>query len=67
MICTNEFREPVSLCDRVLSETIPLKTICLLGCNQDEMDADFLRKIDVVIPLQTLLHGINFTLESHAG
>jgi len=53
LICTNEFREPVSLCERVLSETVPLKTICLLGCNQDEMDADFLRKIDVVIPLQT--------------
>ncbi len=53
LICTNEFREPVSLFDRVLSETIPLKTVCLLGCNQDEMDADFLRKIDLVIPLQT--------------
>jgi PAS domain S-box-containing protein len=53
MICTDEFREPVSLCERVLSETIPLKTICLLGCNQDQMDADFLRKIDIVIPLQT--------------
>jgi hypothetical protein len=37
----------------VLSETIPLKTVCLLGCNQDEMDAEFLRKIDLVIPLQT--------------
>ena len=53
LICTNEFREPVSLCERVLSDMIPLKTICLLGCNQDEMDANFLGKVDVVIPLQT--------------
>jgi PAS domain S-box-containing protein len=53
LICTNEFREPVGLCERVLSETVPLKVICLLGCNQDEMDGDFLRKMDAVIPLQT--------------
>jgi PAS domain S-box-containing protein len=53
LICTNEFREPVSLCERVLGETVPLKVICLLGCNQDEIDADFLRKVNVVIPLQT--------------
>jgi signal transduction histidine kinase len=53
LICTNEFLEPVSLCERVFSDITPLKTICLLGCNQDEMDADFLRKLDVVIPLQT--------------
>jgi PAS domain S-box-containing protein len=53
LICTNEFLEPVSLCERVFSDITPLKTICLLGCNQDEMDADFLRKVDVVIPLQT--------------
>jgi hypothetical protein len=37
----------------VFGEMAPIKTICLLGCNQDEMDADFLRKVDVVIPLQT--------------
>jgi hypothetical protein len=53
LLCTNEFREPVSLCERVLGEMTPIKTICLLGCNQDEMDADFLRKVDAVIPLQT--------------
>ena len=53
LICTNEFREPVSLCERVLSDTVPLKTICLLGCNQDEVDAEFLRKSDLVLPLQT--------------
>jgi hypothetical protein len=53
MICTNEFREPASLCERVFGDMVPLKTICLLGCNQDEMDAEFLRKVDVVIPLQT--------------
>jgi PAS domain S-box-containing protein len=53
LICTNEFREPVSLCERVFSDVMPIKTICLLGCNQDEMDAEFLRKVDVVIPLQT--------------
>src|SRR5205807_80091 len=32
LILTNEFREPVGLCERVLGETIPLKVICLLGC-----------------------------------
>ena len=53
LICTNEFREPVSLCERVLSETVPLKVVCLLGCNQDEIDAEFLRKVDLLIPLQT--------------
>jgi PAS domain S-box-containing protein len=53
LICAPEFREPVSLCERVLSEMVPLKTICLLGCNEDEMDAGFLGKVDVVIPLQT--------------
>ena len=53
LICTNEFREPASLCERVFSEMAPIKTICLLGCNQDEMDAEFLRKVEVVIPLQT--------------
>jgi PAS domain S-box-containing protein len=52
-ICTHEFREPVSLCEQVFSETIPLKTICLLGCNQDEVNAEFLRKSDLVLPLQT--------------
>jgi signal transduction histidine kinase len=53
LICTNDFREPLSLCERIFNERIPLKTFCLLGCNQDEMDAEFLRKIEVVIPLQT--------------
>jgi hypothetical protein len=53
LLCTNEFREPVGLCDRVFGDMLPLKTICLLGCNQDEIDADFLRKVDAVIPMQT--------------
>ena len=53
LICTTEFREPTLLCERVFDEQTPLKTFCLLGCNQDEMDADFLGKMDVVIPLQT--------------
>ena len=53
LICTSEFREPAMLCERVFNEPTPLKTFCLLGCNQDEMDADFLGKVDVVIPLQT--------------
>jgi PAS domain S-box-containing protein len=67
LICTNGFREPVSLCERVLSDQIPLKTICLLGCNQDEIDAEFLRKADAVIPLQTssteLVSKLKATLE----
>jgi hypothetical protein len=67
LICTNEFREPVLLCERVFSDKIPLKTICLLGCNQDEMDAEFLRKADVVIPLQSssteLISRLKSTLE----
>jgi PAS domain S-box-containing protein len=67
LICTNEFREPILLCDRVVSEKTPIKTICLLGCNQDEMDADFLRKTDVVIPLLTssteLVSRLKATLE----
>jgi len=53
LICTNEFREPISLCERVFGDMNPIKTICLLGCNQDEMDAEFLSRVDVVIPLQT--------------
>lgn len=52
-ICTNGFREPASLCERIFNEKISLKTFCLLGCNQDEIDGDFLSKTDVVIPLQT--------------
>jgi hypothetical protein len=66
-ICTSDFQEPVLLCERVLGDRIPLKTICLLNCNQDEMDADFLRKIDLVIPLQTssteLISRLKVTLE----
>jgi len=53
MICTSDFREPALLCDRVFNELAPLRTFCLLGCNQDEMDAGFLGKVDVVLPLQT--------------
>jgi PAS domain S-box-containing protein len=53
LICTNDFREPLLLCERVLNEKTPIKTFCLLGCNQDELDAEFLRKADAVIPLQT--------------
>jgi PAS domain S-box-containing protein len=67
LICTSDFREPVSLCERVLGDKSSLKTFCLLGCNQDEMDADFLRKIDAVIPLQTssaeLISRLKATLE----
>ncbi|HXS67316.1 MAG TPA: ATP-binding protein, partial [Candidatus Polarisedimenticolia bacterium] len=53
LICTSDFREPALLCDRVFNELAPLRTFCLLGCNQDEMDAGFLGKVDVVLPLQT--------------
>ena len=67
VICTSEFREPASLFERVLGDTVPLKTICLLGCNQDELDDDFLRKADLVLPLQTssadLISRLKATLE----
>jgi PAS domain S-box-containing protein len=52
LICTSDFREPSSLCERLLSEKTPLKTFCLLGCNEDELDTGFLHKTDAVIPLQ---------------
>jgi hypothetical protein len=53
LICTSDFLEPASLCERILSDQSPLKTFCLLGCNEDELDPDFLRKADAVIPLQS--------------
>jgi hypothetical protein len=53
IICTSEFRELGTLGERIQSEMVPLKTICLLSCNQDELDAEFLQKADLVISLQT--------------
>ncbi|HEX4266144.1 MAG TPA: ATP-binding protein [Verrucomicrobiae bacterium] len=53
LICTSDFLEPASLSERILSDQGSLKTFCLLGCNEDEVDPDFLRKVDAVIPLQS--------------
>ncbi|HWD93764.1 MAG TPA: ATP-binding protein [Verrucomicrobiae bacterium] len=67
LICTSDFREPASLCERLLGEKTPLKTFCLLGCNEDELNPDFLRKMDAVIPLQDssadLVSRLKVTLE----
>ena len=67
IICTSDFREPASLCERLLSDKTSLKTFCLLGCNEDELDPDFLHKMDAVIPLQSssgdLVARLKATLE----
>lgn len=52
LICTSDFREHATLVERVAGEKTPLKIFCLLGCNQDELDTDFLQKTDAVISLQ---------------
>ncbi|HXT11680.1 MAG TPA: ATP-binding protein [Candidatus Angelobacter sp.] len=53
LVCTEEFRNPALLMGRLQADNVPLKTVCLLGCNQDEMDAEFLGKVDLVIPLES--------------
>lgn len=67
LVCTSEFRKPELLCERVLNDKTPLKTFCLLACNQDEVDAELLSKADVVIPMQTpsteLIPRLKATLE----
>jgi PAS domain S-box-containing protein len=53
LVCASGFRETFSLFDQVRAENLPIKTFCLLNCNQDEIETSFLQKADAVLPFDT--------------
>jgi signal transduction histidine kinase len=64
LICASGFRETISLFDQVRAEKLPLKTFCLLNCNQDEIETDFLQKADAVLPFDTAMPVLLSRLKS---
>lgn len=51
LICTNGFRDQLNLFARIRAEKMPIKTICLLNCNEDELDSTLLQGVDAILPL----------------
>ncbi|MFO1487705.1 MAG: ATP-binding protein [Verrucomicrobiota bacterium] len=67
LICDGGSGERVPLFSRVRAESMPLKTLCLVNCNQDEMDSVFLQKVDAVLPFGTAIPDLLARLKSVLG
>lgn len=50
LLCTETGRPYGHLLERARSATPPLKVLCLVACNQDELDTAFLDRADLVLP-----------------
>ena len=64
LICASGPREHLALVDQVRAEKLPLRTFCLLNCNQDELETDFLQKADAVLPFDTAMPELLARLKS---
>ena len=67
LICEGGPNERLPLFDRVRAEQMPIKTFCLVHCNQDEMDTVFLQKVDAVLPFGTAIPDLLARLKSVLG
>ncbi len=67
LICDGGSSQRLPLFDRVRAEQLPLKTFCLVNCNQDELDTIFLQKVDAVLPFGTAIPDLLARLKSVLG
>ncbi len=67
LICDGGSGERLPLFDRVRAEQMPIKTFCLVNCNQDELDTVFLQKVDAVLPFGTAISDLLARLKSVLG
>jgi len=67
LICEGGSGQRLPLFDRVRAEQMPVKTLCLVNCNQDEVDSLFLQKVDAVLPFGTPIPDLLARLKSVLG
>ena len=67
MVCASGYNEQLPLFDRVHAERLPVKTFCLVNCNQDEVETSFLQKVDAVLPFGTPMPELLARLKSVLG
>jgi len=67
LVCDGGFNERIPLFERILTERLPVKTFCLVNCNQDEVETDFLQKADAVLPFGTPMPDLLARLKDVLG